>query len=480
MVRKRKVRFGIVHFKNNLWPTGFLGCLVSQTRLKMEMVEEITNLMQEMIRNKCINPPGNEMKSIRTVERYLSSYGIEAEVFESAPERGNLLTEMKGSGNHPSFMLGPGHVDVVPVENEKDWKVPPFEGKIKEGCIWGRGSLDMLYIVAAQTVVFAHLHKEGFKPKGDLKLCVVADEEASGNYGANWLVQNHPDKVKVDYLITEAGGDPIGPNRLTYVYGEKGTAWTRLTFRGDESHGSAPFKSNNAVVKMAKAIQRISEYQPPRHTSLLKPFIKAMGLGTITRALMGNTRTLGFMFEQLSKRNKSDAAFLNTMTQMTLSPNLCDGGAKVNTVPGKAVLDVDVRPLPGQDEEYVFTHFRKALGDLADDANIESLPINLGGGFNPGNLSDRESPLVKIMESVVRNLRGQEITLVPMVSPGATDSRFFRRAFGTNAYGFSIHDGSLGIGELMGMFHGTDERVPLATLDLTSKGYMEIVRQLLG
>jgi len=186
------------------------------------------------------------------------------------------------------------------------------------------------------------------------------------------------------------------------------------------------------------------------------------------------------MFEQLSKQKKSDAAFLNTMTQMTLSPNLCDGGAKVNTVPGKAVLDVDVRPLPGQDEEYVFTHFRKALGDLADDATIESLPINLGGGFNPGNLSDRESPLVKIMESVVRNLRGQEITLVPMVSPGATDSRFFRRAFGTNAYGFSIHDGSLGIGELMGMFHGTDERVPLATLDLTSKGYMEIVRQLLG
>ena len=89
------------------------------------------------------------MKSIRTVERFLSSYGIESEIFESAPERGNLLAVMPGSGDHPSFMLGPAHVDVVPVENEKDWKVPPFEGTIKDGCIWGRGSLDMLYIVAS-------------------------------------------------------------------------------------------------------------------------------------------------------------------------------------------------------------------------------------------------------------------------------------------------------------------------------------------
>ncbi|MFW9843347.1 MAG: M20/M25/M40 family metallo-hydrolase [Candidatus Thorarchaeota archaeon] len=444
------------------------------------MVDEITGLMQEMIRNKCINPPGNEMKSIRTVERYLSSYGIESEIFESAPERGNLLSVMQGSGNQPSLMLGPGHVDVVPVENEKDWVVPPFDGTIKDSSIWGRGSLDMLYIVASQTVVFARLHQEGFKPKGDLKLCIVADEEASGNYGANWLVKNHPEKVKVDYLITEAGGDPIGFNRLTYVYGEKGTAWTRLRFQGEESHGSAPYRSNNAVVKMAKAIQRVSEYQPPRHTSLLKPFIKAMGIGTISRTLMGNPRTLGFMFAQLAKRSKEDAAFLNTMTQMTISPNVCEGGAKVNTIPGQAYVDIDVRPLPGQDEEYVISQIRNALGDLVDEVSIENLPVNLGGGFNPGNVSEMESPLVKIMKSVVRDLRGEEMVLVPMVSPGATDSRFFRRAFGTNAYGFSFHDGSLEIGELMAMFHGTNERVPLGTLELTSKGYMEIVRKLLG
>ncbi|MGY5880703.1 MAG: M20/M25/M40 family metallo-hydrolase [Candidatus Thorarchaeota archaeon] len=136
------------------------------------MLDEITGLMQEMIRNKCVNPPGNEMKSIRTVEKFLSSYGIESEIFESAPERGNLLAVMEGSKDHPSLMLGPAHVDVVPVENEKDWVVPPFDGTIKDDVIWGRGSLDMLYIVACQTVVFAKLQQEGFKPKGDLN-CVL-------------------------------------------------------------------------------------------------------------------------------------------------------------------------------------------------------------------------------------------------------------------------------------------------------------------
>jgi acetylornithine deacetylase/succinyl-diaminopimelate desuccinylase-like protein len=220
---------------------GFFRCeYVWVDEVSVAMIDESTSLMQEMIRNRCVNPPGNEMKSIRTIERFLSSYGVESEVFESASNRGNLLAVIEGTRERPSLMLGPGHVDVVPVENEDEWTVPPFEGRVQDGCIWGRGAIDMLYIVAAQTVVFAHLYSEGFKPKGDLKLLVVSDEEVGGELGANWMVQNHPEKVKVDYLITEAGGEPIGPNRLSYIYGEKGTAWTRMRFKGEERHGQHP------------------------------------------------------------------------------------------------------------------------------------------------------------------------------------------------------------------------------------------------
>ena len=444
------------------------------------MIDEVTSLMQEMIRNRCVNPPGDEMKSIRTIERYLSSYGVDSEIFESAPDRGNLLAVIKGSGERPSLMLGPGHVDVVPVENEDEWQVPPFDGVIQDECIWGRGSLDMLYIVATQTAVFAHLHSEGFKPKGDLKLLVVADEEVGGELGANWMVQNHPDKVKVDYLVTEAGGDPIGPNLMSYIYGEKGKAWTRMRFKGEERHGSAPFRSKNAVVTMAKAVQLIREYQPPRNTSITKPFLEAMGVGGFTRALMNQPRLLGFMLNRMAKSGKGNAGFIHSLSQMTWSPNVCQGGAKTNTIPGTAHLDIDVRILPGQDEEYVRSHFRKALGPLADEVVIDRLPPDEGGIFTAGSISDANSPLVDVMGSIVKELRGPDFTLVPLVSPGATDCRFFRKAWDTQAYGFAIHDGSIDLATLLSMFHGTDERVPIRTLELTANGYMELAKRFLS
>lgn len=444
------------------------------------MIDEITTLMQEMIRNRCVNPPGEEMRSISTIERYLSSNGIESEIFESAPERGNLLAVIKGSGGRPSLMFGPGHVDVVPVENEKEWTVPPFDGVVKDGCIWGRGALDMLYIVASQVVVFAHLHSEGFKPKGTLKLLVVSDEEVGGEYGASWMVQNHPEKVRVDYLVTEAGGEPIGPNRMSYIYGEKGTAWTRMRFTGEERHGSAPFQSNNAVVTMAKVIQRIRDYQPPRDTSITRPLLKALGVGGFTRALMNQPRFLGFMLNQLAKRSPGDATFIHSLSQMTWSPNVCQGGAKTNTVAGTALLDIDVRVLPGQDEEYVRSHFRKALGPIAEEVVIERLKPDEGGTFTAGTLSDANSPLVDVMDSIVKELRGPDFTLVPMVSPGATDCRFFREAWDTQAYGFAIHDGTLDLASLLSLFHGTDERVPLGTIELTAKGYMELAKRFLS
>ncbi len=153
---------------------------------------------------------------------------------------------------------------------------------------------------------------------------------------------------------------------------------------------------------------------------------------------------------------------------------------KTNTVPGSASLDIDVRILPGQDEEYVRKHFRKALGPLADDVEIERMKAEEGGSLIPGSLSDADSPLVELMETIIKEIRGPEFKLVPMVSPGATDCRFFRRAWNTQAYGFSIHDGSLDMEILLSLFHGTDERIPINTLEMTARGYMELARRFLA
>jgi acetylornithine deacetylase/succinyl-diaminopimelate desuccinylase-like protein len=446
----------------------------------LSMQKEIVDLLQNLIRNRCVNPPGGEIRSIRTVNRFLESYGIQAKIFESAPERGNLLAEIPGSGDNPSLMFGPAHVDVVPIENEDNWSVPPFDGVIRDECVWGRGALDMLFIVACQTVAFAHLHRDGFKPKSTLKLLIVADEEASGNFGANWMVQNHPDRVKVDYLITEMGGYTIAPNRTVITYGEKGTAWSRLRFKGVEQHGSMPYEMDNAIVKMAEAIRQLTNYQPPRDVSAIRVFIDAMGIGGVQKFMLTHPRFLSTALRIAKKRSMGTAKILHALSQMTISPNVCQAGTKVNIVPGQAYVDLDIRTLPGQGEDYVNNQLREALGDFLEHVQISQVPIEDGGGMWYGNASESKSPFVDLIEEVVRDLKGTETKLVPMIVPGATDCKFFRKKWNSQAYGFSLFDDTIEMEELVGLIHGDDERVSLGTLNLTYQCYIEIAKRFLG
>lgn len=442
----------------------------------MSLREESIELIQELVKNKCVNPPGSELKSIKSVDRYLQSYGIEAEIFETDTNRGNLLCTIEGTGQGPSLMFGPAHVDVVPVEDPSKWEVPPFSGKIEDGCIWGRGTLDMLYIVATQAAVFAHLYDEGFQPKGDLKFLVVSDEEAAGQYGAGYMVKNYPEKVKVDYLITETGGHPIGENRFVFAYGEKGATWLRLNFKGEEQHGSMPFKSENAVVKMADAVRRLKEYQPPLTTEFLDVLIANMPIGSTQKWLLRRESLLPRLIEMASKDNLAQAKILHALSRMTISPNLCQGGTKVNVVAGGAYVDIDIRTLPGQNAQYVHEHLKKALGPLAEETDVGPLPKEAGSEPSYGNASEVESPLVKQMERSVKQLKGTTCKLVPMLMPGVTDCRFFRNEFGTQAYGFSLFDDTLDMGELLGLIHGTNERVPLGSVGLTAQSYMLIAK----
>lgn len=441
--------------------------------------KEIVELMQELIQNKCVNPPGDEMKNISTLEKYLDSYGIKTEVFESGPNRGNLFAEIPGKGDRPSLMFGPSHVDVVPVEDESRWKVPPFEGRVQADSIWGRGSTDMLFIVASQAVVFAHLFKDGFKPKGTLKLLFVADEEAGGNYGAGWMVKNHPDKVKVDYLVTEAGGFHIAPQKVVFTSGEKGATWLRLHFEGEEQHGSMPFGAENAIVSMSKGVDRIVKYKPPIDTTLVQDLLRDMGINIVFRTIASQKLLFPLLLRVLSNRNPGMAKFLHALSRMTMSPNLTTGGTKVNVIPGLATLDVDIRTLPGQDEEYVQKHIKKALGPLALDVEIHNVAEKEGGISSFGNASDPKSELVNVMKEVTEEITNEKVNFIPIVMPGATDCRFFRETFGTQAYGYSLIDDSLDMQTLLKMAHGDNERVPLSTIKLTSKAYMELAKRFL-
>ncbi|MCW4048757.1 MAG: M20/M25/M40 family metallo-hydrolase [Candidatus Bathyarchaeota archaeon] len=182
------------------------------------------------------------MNSIRTIQRFLEKQGVTSQVFESAPNRGNLVSRIRGVDEGPKLMFGPSHVDVAEVKNADDWDEPPFSGFVKEGYVWGRGALDMLFIVVAQVQAFVELHCAGFQPRGDLILLLVCDEEEKGKYGMEWMLNNYPDLVETDYAVTEAGGWPLEPGKFALTIGEEGTPDSQNT--GQDSFSlTSPVKS---------------------------------------------------------------------------------------------------------------------------------------------------------------------------------------------------------------------------------------------
>jgi acetylornithine deacetylase/succinyl-diaminopimelate desuccinylase-like protein len=445
------------------------------------LIEETTNLLVKLIQNKCVNPPGNEMRSIKTIKAFLAEKGIDCQVFESAPDRGNLVAKIEGAGQGPRLMFGPSHVDVVPVENPDDWDVDPFSGEIKDGEIWGRGALDMLFMVATQVQAFAKLHEESFQPMGDLTLLVVADEEAGGHYGAEWMVKNHWELIQTDFAVTEFGGASIAPGKAFLTVGEKGATPKRITFKGTPGHGSMPFGSDNAVKKAARAIDLLTDYcdsKIPLNTEYLSYLVKGLDRGFLAQLMLTNKKLLPFTLKRLNKKNPEMAKLVHSLSRMTISANMVQGGVKINVIPTSASIDLDIRTLPGQDDAYVTSHLKKALGDLANDAKIEPFISESGGIVSYGNASSAESEFVSTMERAIQ-LELPDTKLVPFMVMGATDARFLREK-GVEAYGFALFDKEVSMDRLLKFVHGTNERVSLKTIDLSLRAYYNLAKELLA
>jgi len=442
-----------------------------------ERLKEIKKLLKDMIRNKCVNPPGNELRSIRTLKEYFDAHGVECQIFESDQERGNLYARIEGTDpEHPSLTFGPCHVDVVPVEDPSAWTVDPWEGVEQDGFIWGRGAFDMLFIVACQAVVFAGLAQEGFQPKGDLVFLAVSDEEAGGLFGAKWMLDHYPELVKSDFAVTEAGGFPMAPSRYVFMVGEKGVNWKRLQFRGEEGHGSMPYGVPNAVLKMSQAALRLSRYNPPVETRFVGDLARGLGLNSLMRLFLENRRLVSLAIKLSSRKDVGMAKALHALTRMTISPNVARGGAKTNVIAGQATMDVDIRTLPGQDDQYVMHHLKRALGDLASEVEIEQAP---GLPASVGNASPPQSDFVDAMREAIRQCTTPDAELVPMLLTGASDLRFYRDV-GAQAYGFSLLDDRLKLSEITALAHGNNERVSIGTLQLTAEVYERLARDFLG
>jgi acetylornithine deacetylase/succinyl-diaminopimelate desuccinylase-like protein len=437
---------------------------------------ESVELLQQLIRNACVNDgtagSGHERRSADTVRSLLEGPGLDIGEYEPAPGRASITARIAGSDPAaPSLMLM-GHLDVVPA-NGDDWRHDPFGGELIDGEVWGRGAIDMLNLTATMAVAVRHLADEGFRPRGDLLFLGVADEEALGTHGAGWLSEHVPDEVRTDYLITEAGGFPLPTAdgvRLPVVTGEKGTFWCTLTIRGTPGHGSQPLRTDNALVKAAEVVRRIAEHEVPAEIhEAWRRFVEGYGLpAELTEALL-DAEQIGPLVKELPALGLARTA--HACTHMTMAPTILRAGTKVNVIPDRAELQVDIRSLPGWELADVKAMLDEALGDLASDVDIS------WHYADPSSSSPVDTPLWGVLEGQAqRSYPGARC--IPFFTAGATDARFFRR-LGTVAYGFGLFSERLSFEDYATMFHGIDERVDVASLALSTSLWDGVARSLL-
>jgi acetylornithine deacetylase/succinyl-diaminopimelate desuccinylase-like protein len=442
-------------------------------KAKEKSDKRVVTLLRELIRNRCVNngepDSGGEIKSARTLKRFFESCNIKPEILESKKGRANLLVRIPGTESDAPSLMYMCHLDVVPAE-EDDWSCHPFSGDEHGGYIWGRGAVDMLNIAACQAVAFADVVREKKQLPGDFVFCAVSDEEASGRLGARWLVEKHWKKVKADYMITEAGGFFIKGKKgdgIVITIGEKGIAWTRLLAKGVSGHGSLPFMAKNAGVRVAQASALLVDHPMRIHIyDEYRDMIRSMKLGKVQETLLLNPYTLNGTLTELYKTSPGLARHLHAISRMTVSPNVIRSGIKINVIPDKGVVELDIRILPGQTVEDVMKEIRRILGPEIDNFEIEVLD------YFPSNVSQKDTPLFDATFEIARTIY-PGITPIPAMFSGVTDARFWRMK-GTVVYGFALFDESMTMDEYIGVLHGKDERISLKNLELSYHYFLRL------
>jgi acetylornithine deacetylase/succinyl-diaminopimelate desuccinylase-like protein len=439
---------------------------------------EVTELLQTLIRNKCVNDgtpaSGEEFRSVDTLASYLDAPGVETQRYESLPGRASLVARIEGSDPSASSLVLMGHTDVVPV-NPDGWERDPFGAELVDGMVWGRGAVDMLNTTSSMAVAFKKLASEGFKPRGTLTYFAVADEEALGLHGAKWMTENNPDDVRADYCITEFGGmqfpmpTPGGP-KIAAMVGEKGTYWCKLRVRGTPAHGSSgSFRVDSALVKAAEVVRRLAAYRPPAKLhDVWRAFVERMQFPPELAEVLLDEKKLEEMCEQA---DLGLARTIHACTHATFAPTIMHSGVKTNIIPDVAEIQVDVRTLPGETAEETRAMLREAIGDMWEHVEVaEDNPFE-------ASASPMETPLWDVMQDVTRKII-PDATLVPFIIIGATDSRYFRK-IGVNSYGFGMLSERIPYGDFIQMFHGNNERVDTDSLRMATDLWDGIARRLL-
>ncbi|MET3806133.1 acetylornithine deacetylase/succinyl-diaminopimelate desuccinylase-like protein [Nakamurella sp. UYEF19] len=415
--------------------------------------DEVVRFCSELIRFESVNTGDpdtigdGEAQAARYIKEKLEEVGYETIYIESTPGRGNVVCRLEGADRVRGSLLIHGHVDVVPAQAE-EWTVDPFSGAVQDGFVWGRGAVDMKDMVAMTLAMAREYKSNGIVPPRDIIFAFVADEEAGGTWGAQWLVEFYPELfADATEAISEVGGFSITLDDARRAYlvaaAEKGVAWAHLKATGRAGHGSM-INDDNAVTRIADAVSRLGSHQfPLTMTATVRSFLDKMteltGMVFPEDDLAGSIAKIGPV-----------SRIVNATLRNTATPTMLKAGYKANVIPSSAEATVDCRVLPGSEE-----HFREQIAEIVGDG------IEITWTWQPPLEVPFSGPLVEAMKAAL-TAEDPDSIAVPYMLSGGTDNKAFAR-LGIAGYGFSPLKLPADL-DFSSLFHGVDERVPVESL----------------
>ena len=423
---------------------------------RQELEDDVVKLCQELIQIPSVNfgeGKGDEKAAAEYVAAKMKEVGIESKIYESAPNRCSVVARIEGRDRSKPGLVVNGHLDVVPA-NAADWSVDPFSGVIKDGCIWGRGAVDMKNMDAMILAVVRLWAKHNYQPERTIVIVFFADEEAGGIYGSRWMAEKHPEVFAgCSETISEVGGFSLtllsGKRVYAIEASQKGIEWMKLTAEGVAGHGSM-VNNANAVTRLSEAIAKIGNHTwPQRITKTSDLFFQKIS------ELSGkpyDKNNLQPLIDEVGPMGKMIGATLCNTT----NPTMLEAGYKANVIPQSASAVVDGRTLPGYEKELLDT-VRSLVGEhVKVESLVSDIPLEVEFG----------GPLVDAMIAAIKSEDPEGIP-IPYLLSGGTDNKALAK-LGIVGYGFSPLKLPPDL-DFTGLFHGIDERVPVDSLQFGAR-----------
>ncbi len=424
-------------------------------------------LLQKLVRFDTTNPPGNESECIAFINQLLTRAGVETSILARSPERPNLIARLPGRGEAAPLLFY-GHADVVTTENQR-WQHPPFEGRLVDGYVWGRGTLDMKGGIAMMVSAMLRAQAADMTPPGDVVLAIVSDEEAGGDFGARFLVEAHPEQFTgIRYALGEFGGFTfhVGQRRFyPIMVAEKQICGIRATLRGPGGHGSIPV-GGGAMAKLARLLSRLDAHSLPIHvTPPARLMFDALGsaLGGVRGLMIAqlqHPKLAGGILRLLGDRGRLFAPLLHH----TVSPTMLRGSDKINVIPSEVTVGLDGRLLPGFAPDDLVRELRAVVGDEVEFEVVR---------HDPGP-AEPDMGLFDTLAGVLQDA-DPEGAPIPLLLAACTDARFFSR-LGIQTYGFlpmqlpedfSFTD----------TIHAADERIPVEAVHFGTDAIYQVLQR---